>query len=396
MAKSISIQKTVACCILSAAVAFSGSYAIMRYRFNAEFPTYSADEAVYGKIGEIRRTIDSYYIGEYETEDAVDMAATGYVAGIGDIWSSYMSKEDYEDYTLSFSGKSFGVGLYTSYSDKQNKISIVEVFKGSDDEKLGLKKGDIILGAEDKTVEIDGYQATIDAVAGEEGTMATLTILRADTGETETVQMERKTTEQTMASGYMLSDGKTGMIRIYNFRKGSEQQMIDQVDKLLGKGATQLIFDVRNNPGGAVVSVCDALDYLLPEGKIMTLKTKAGDETVYESDKNEINIPMAVIVNADSISAAEFFAAALQEYDKAIVIGEKTIGKGYSQQNYVLSDGSALHLSDQEYFTPNGKTLIGTGVEPDVVSEPGEDFDLYFSSEIDDIQLQTALKALSE
>ena len=105
---------------------------------------------------------------------------------------------------------------------------------------------------------------------------------------------------------------------------------------------------------------------------------------------------MAVIVNADSISAAEFFAAALQEYDKAIVIGEKTIGKGYSQQNYVLSDGSALHLSDQEYFTPNGKTLIGTGVEPDVVSEPGEDFDLYFSSEIDDIQLQTALKALSE
>lgn len=396
MAKSISIQKTVACCILSAAVAFSGSYAIMRYRFNAEFPTYSADEAVYGKIGEIRRTIDSYYIGEYETEDAVDMAATGYVAGIGDIWSSYMSKEDYEDYTLSFSGKSFGVGLYTSYSAKQNKIRIVEVFKGSDAEKLGLKKGDIILGAEDKTVEIDGYQATIDAVAGEEGTMATLTILRADTGETETVQMERKTTEQTMASGYMLSDGKTGMIRIYNFRKGSEQQMIDQVDKLLGKGATQLIFDVRNNPGGAVVSVCDALDYLLPEGKIMTLKTKAGDETVYESDKNEINIPMAVIVNADSISAAEFFAAALQEYDKAIVIGEKTIGKGYSQQNYVLSDGSALHLSDQEYFTPNGKTLIGTGVEPDVVSEPGEDFDLYFSSEIDDIQLQTALKALSE
>ncbi len=396
MAKSISIQKTVACCILSAAVAFSGSYAIMRYRFNAEFPRYSADEAVYGKIGEIRRTIDSYYVGEYETEDAVDMAATGYVAGIGDIWSSYMSKEDYEDYTLSFSGKSFGVGLYTSYSAKQNKIRIVEVFKGSDAEKLGLKKGDIILGAEDKTVEIDGYQATIDAVAGEEGTMATLTILRADTGETETVQMERKTTEQTMASGYMLSDGKTGMIRIYNFRKGSEQQMIDQVDKLLGQGATQLIFDVRNNPGGAVVSVCDALDYLLPEGKIMTLKTKAGDETVYESDKNEINIPMAVIVNADSISAAEFFAAALQEYDKAIVIGEKTIGKGYSQQNYVLSDGSALHLSDQEYFTPNGKTLIGTGVEPDVVSEPGEDFDLYFSSEIDDIQLQTALKALSE
>lgn len=392
---SVSVKKTMVCCILSAGVAFAGSYGVMNYKFNKEFPQYKANDEVYKKIGEIKSTIDAYYVGKYDTKDAVDMASAGYVQGIGDVWSTYMSKEEYEEYSLSFSGKSFGVGFFTSYSAKDNQLRIVEVFKGSDGEKLGIKKGDIILGAEGKTVEKDGYQAVIEAVSGDEGTYAELTILHKDTGKTETVKMERKTTEQIMATGYMLDDGKTGFIRIYNFRKGSEEQMIDAVKKLVNDGAEKLIFDVRNNPGGSVTSVCDALDYLLPEGNIMTLKTKAGKETVYKSDKNEVNLPMAVLVNADSISAAEFFAAALQEYNKAVIVGEKTIGKGYSQQNYELSDGSALHLSDQEYFTPSGKTLIGTGVIPDVESKPDADFDFYFTSQDKDVQLQSALKALS-
>lgn len=392
---SVSVKKTVLCCILSAGVAFAGSYGIMSYRFNKELPQYKANNEVYKKIGEIKSTIDAYYVGKYDTKDAVDMASAGYVAGINDVWSTYMSKEEYEEYSLSFSGKSFGVGFFTSYSAKDNQLRIVEVFKGSDGEKLGIKKGDIILGAEGKTVEKDGYQAVIEAVSGDEGTYAELNILHKDTGKTQTVKMERKTTEQIMATGHMLDDGKTGFIRIYNFRKGSEEQMIDAVKKLVSDGAESLIFDVRNNPGGSVTSVCDALDYLLPEGKIMTLKTKAGKETVYKSDKNEVNLPMAVLVNADSISAAEFFAAALQEYNKAVIVGEKTIGKGYSQQNYELSDGSALHLSDQEYFTPSGKTLIGKGVTPDVQSKQTADFDFYFTSQNKDVQLKDALKALS-
>lgn len=250
------------------------------------------------------------------------------------------------------------------------------------------------MGAEGKTVEKDGYSDTIAAVAGEEGTKASVTIQRAATGEVETVEMERKTTDTIMAAGHMLKDGQTGFVRIYNFRRGSEKQVREQVKKLTAEGAKRLIFDVRNNPGGSVDSVCDALDALLPEGKIMTLRTKAGKETVYESDKNEVDLPMAVLVNADSISAAEFFAAALQEYGKAVVVGEQTIGKGYSQQNYELSDGSALHLSDQEYFTPNGKSLIGTGVTPDVQSSPAEGFNLYFTPQEDDVQLQAALAAL--
>lgn len=394
MSKQISWGHAGALCVLSAVTAFAISYIGMENKLERLLPGYQAEAEIYGKIGEIRSTIDKYYVGTYDEQDAVDGAAAGYIAGVGDRWSSYMSKESYDAYKLSFSGQSFGIGLYTSYVAAQNQLRIVEVFAGSDGETLGLQKGDLILGAAGKTMEKDGYQDTIAAIAGDEGTKVDVTIQRAATGKVETVQMERKTTEQTMATGWMLDDGKTGFVRIYNFRRGSETQMIDAVKALVKQGAEQLVFDVRNDPGGSVESVCDALDYLLPEGKIMTLRTKAGKETVYKSDANEVDLPMAVLVNADSISAAEFFAAALQEYGKAIVVGSQTIGKGYSQQNYELSDGSALHLSDQEYFTPKGKSLIGTGITPDVPVDAPEDFDLYFANAADDAQLQAALAAL--
>lgn len=396
MAHNISSSKAVALCALTAVTVFTISYIGMERRLESLLPGYQAEAEIYGKIGDIRRTIDAYYVGEYDEQDAVDMAAAGYVAGIGDQWSTYMSKESYDEYKLSFSGQSFGIGLFTSYVADKNELRIVEIFPGSDGETLALQKGDLILGAEGKTMDKDGYTEVVNAIAGEEGTKAQVTIYRTATGQTETVEMERKTTEQVMATGWMLEDGKTGMVRIYNFRKGSETQMIDAVDALIEQGAERLVFDVRNNPGGSVESVCDALDYLLPEGDIMTLRTKGGDETIYRSDADEINLPMAVLVNADSISAAEFFAAALQEYDKAIIVGGQTMGKGYSQQNYVLSDGSALHLSDQEYFTPQGKSLIGTGVTPDVPTDAPEGFDLYFAAEEDDPQLQAALSALDD
>lgn len=394
MSNNVSRGTAAALCALTAVTAFSISYIGMERRLEKMLPDYKADAAIYGKIGEIRRTVDAYYVGEYDAQDAVDLAAAGFVVGIGDRWSSYMSAEEYEEYQLGFSGQSFGIGLYTAYDASENKLRIVEVFPGSDGEALGLKKGDLIVGAEGKTLDKDGYSETIAAVSGDEGTMAHITIQRAQTGETETVEMERKTVEATMASGWMLSDGKTGFVRIYNFRRGSETQIEQAVQRLTEQGAERLVFDVRNNPGGSVDSVCKALDRLLPEGKIMTLRTKAGKETVYTSDQDEVGLPMAVLVNADSISAAEFFAAALQEYGKAVIVGEQTIGKGYSQQNYELSDGSALHLSDQEYFTPNGKSLIGTGIQPDVPSSAPEGFDLYFADEQEDAQLQAALAAL--
>ena len=286
--------------------------------------------------------------------------------------------------------------MYTTYDQQENRLRIIEVYEGSGAEEAGLKHGDEIVGAGDKTLEKDGYQAVIDAIAGDEGTDAQVMIRHADTGETETLAIERREVTATMVTGKMLDD-TTGYIYIYNFHQHADEQFEKVLNELLNQGAQKLIFDVRNDPGGSVEVLANMLDPLLPEGTIMTLRAKDGTEKVYSSDAEALDLPMAVLVNADSISAAEFFAAALQEYGKAIVVGEQTIGKGYSQRTYPLSDGSALRLSDNEYFTPQGKSLIGTGVTPDIsVDLPAEKAqDFYSLAPEDDDQLIAARNALS-
>ena len=396
MSKGISKGTAVVLRVLSAATAFNASYLVMNRYYQNKLPDYEANNAIYGKLGEIRERVDDLYVGEYDVQDAVDMACVGFVTGVGDRWSSYMSKEEYESYTTSLEGQAFGIGVYTTYDQQENRLRIIEVYEGSGAEEAGLKHGDEIVGAGDKTLEKDGYQAVIDAIAGDEGTDAQVMIRHADTGETETLAIERREVTATMVTGKMLDD-TTGYIYIYNFHQHADEQFEKVLNELLEQGAQKLIFDVRNDPGGSVEVLANMLDPLLPEGTIMTLRAKDGTEKVYSSDAEALDLPMAVLVNADSISAAEFFAAALQEYGKAIVVGEQTIGKGYSQRTYPLSDGSALRLSDNEYFTPQGKSLIGTGVTPDISVElPAEKAqDFYFLAPEDDDQLIAARNALS-
>ena len=392
--REVRIGTAVMLCIMTAVTSVNISYALFERRFEELLPGYQANNEVYGKLGQIRELFDDLYVGTYEEQDAIDMAAAGYVAGVGDRWSGYYSAEDYAAYLESFAGESSGIGAYVSYSE-ENGIRIIEVYKGSDCEKAGLMHGDRILSADDVTLAEDGYNAVMNAIAGEEGTTVQVGIERAATGEQEVVELTRKTVEQKMVSGKML-ENNIGFVRIYNFHQGSEKQFQKTVEALLDEGAEAFVFDVRNDPGGAVDSVNKMLDYLLPEGDLMSLATKAGKEEQYTSDASCIELPMAVLVDAESISAAEFFAACLQEYDWATVVGEQTIGKGYSQRMYSLIDGSAVRISDKKYYMPSGKSLIGTGVTPDVVIELPEEkeSDFYFLAPEDDDQLVAAIKTL--
>ena len=171
-----------------------------------------------------------------------------------------------------------------------------------------------------------------------------------------------------MASGQMLTDG-IGMVTIENFDGRCADETIAAIESLLDQGAEKLIFDVRNNPGGYKHELCKVLDYLLPEGPLFRSEYYDGTVNVDESDAKCLELPMAVLVNSESISAAEFFAAALDEYEAATVVGEQTIGKGYFQQSYKLSDGSAVGLSVGRYTTPKGVSLTDVGITPDVVVE---------------------------
>ncbi|MGN0993674.1 MAG: S41 family peptidase [Butyricicoccus sp.] len=392
--REIRIGTAVFLCAMTAVVSFHAAYIVMERRLEEELPNYRANDALYGKLGEIRSLFDELYVGTFDEKDAIDVAAAGYVAGVGDRWSGYYSAEEYEEYVTSFSGQSSGIGAYISYAPDSG-MRIIEVYKGSACDKAGLQKGDRILSADGVSLEKDGYSAVMNAIAGEEGTTVRIGVEHAATGETEEIEMTRSTAEQTMVTGCMLEDN-IGFVRIYNFHQGAEKQFKTIVKQLLREGAEAFVFDVRNDPGGSVDSVNDMLDLLLPEGNLMSLATKAGEKEQYTSDASCVELPMAVLVDAESISAAEFFAACLQEYDWATVVGEQTIGKGYSQRMYTLTDGSAVRISDKTYYTPSGKSLIGTGVTPDVVVELPEEkeADFYFLAPEEDDQLAAALETL--
>lgn len=392
--KEVRIGTAIALCVMTAVTTLNISYILFQRHLEKQMPGYQTNHEIYGKLGQIRNLFDELYVGTYDTQDAIDMAAAGFVAGVGDRWSGYYSAEGYAAYVENFGGESSGIGVYASYTPESG-IRIIEVYEGSDCEKAGLKYGDRIISADDVTLAEDGYEAVMNAFAGEEGSKVLVGVERAETGEQEVIEMTRKTFEQKMVSGKML-DNHVGFVRIYNFYQGSEKQFERTMKELLDAGAESFVFDVRNNPGGAVDSVNKMLDYLLPEGNLMGLASKAGKEYQYTSDKKCIDLPMVVLVDAESISSAEFFAACLQEYDWATVVGEQTIGKGYSQRMYSLLDGSAVRISDKMYYMPSGKSLIGTGVTPDVEIElPDEkEPDFYFLSPEEDDQLAAALKTL--
>ena len=220
----------------------------------------------------------------------------------------------------------------------EDSIRVSLVYDDSPAAGAGIQKGDYITGAEGLTVAADGADAVIDAIQGEAGTEVTVSVQKDGTDEVRELTMERAVVTQKMAWGEML-DGSVGYLRIENFHDGMAAQFQQVLDGLLADGAQALVIDVRHNGGGRVKEMSETLDPLLPEGTIMTLRTKDGSETVYTSDDQMIDLPIAVLIDDQSISAAEFFAAALQEYGRATLVGTHTTGKGRAQQTFELSDG---------------------------------------------------------
>lgn len=378
----VPLAAVVLLCFLSAGAALGAGTLLFGWKTGA----------VQVKLREIDRLAADKYIGEIDSTNVADYAAVGYVTGLSDKWSSYIPADQYEAYRMSSEGTGCGIGVSVTTSTDAVRISIV--YDDSPAAKADIVKGDYILGAEGLTVEKDGANAVISAIRGEEGTDVSVTI-QTSAGETKTLTMKRATVTQKMAWGEMLS-GNTGYIRIENFHTGVADQFQKALSALEEQGMTSLVIDVRHNGGGKVKEMSEVLDPLLPEGTIMTLREKDGHETVYSSDADMIDLPLAVLIDDQSISAAEFFAAALQEYERATLVGTHTTGKGRAQRTYQLSDGSAVNLSVEEYFTPKGKSLADVGIAPDIevklTDEQTQNF--FFLTSETDPQLQKAMETV--
>jgi carboxyl-terminal processing protease len=323
------------------------------------------------KLVQLEALIEEKFIGESDATAMQDAAAEAMIASLGDRWSYYIPADEYSDYLDQMANSYVGIGVTIQVTEDASGFLVTKVNQGGPAEQAGLLPGDIIVAVDGVDVREMTIEDTSALVKGEENTTVDLTVERA--GEALTLTVTRMLVEVPVATAKML-EGGIGLVTIVNFDQRCADETIAAMDSLLEQGARKLIFDVRYNPGGYVSELVKVLDHILPEGDLFRSVNYEGKESLNTSDENCIEgIPMVVLVNGSSYSAAEFFAAALREYDYALVVGEPTTGKGYFQQTYSLGDGSAVGLSVGKYFTPTGVSLAEVGgLIPDVVLEVDE------------------------
>ena len=348
------------------------------------------------KLDQLEELIQDKFIEDADLEKLEDAAAAAMVKATGDRWSYYIPASEYEAYREQSENAYVGVGMTIQATEDGSGFLIVAVAPGGPAEEAGIQVKDLLIRVGETDIRSLTAEEVRNLVKGEEGTNVSLTVLRQ--GTPETIFVPRRRVETPVAT-YEMLDGNIGLVTIENFDERCAQESIQAIETLLENGAQKLIFDVRHNPGGFASELVELLDYLLPEGDLFRTVRYDGKEHVDTSDADCLEMPMAVLVNASSYSAAEFFAAALREYDAAVVVGEETVGKGYFQSTYQLSDGSAVALSIGKYFTPKGISLAEAGLTPDVVVPVGEDIalEIYYGTLAaqQDPQIQAAITALN-
>ncbi len=316
------------------------------------------------KYLEIKNMLDANYVGTVDEEAVPSAAFAAMVEALGDKWSYYMSPSEYQAYKLYSQNQYVGLGVQIDKDASTGGLVITGVTDESPADSAGLVAGDIILainGTDITSMTVGDARSFIEANIGQ---TVQLSIQNAK-GDKSTINVNCAVVYTNPVSYEMLG-GSIGYVQIKNFQSGAADAAINAVENLLNQGAVGFIFDVRTNPGGLVSELTSLLDYLLPSGTIFISVDKDGNQTPTTSDSVCLNMPMAVLVNADTYSAAEFFAATLQEYNWAEIVGTRTTGKSRSQQTLELSDGSALHISTARYLTPMGVDLAEQGgVIPD-------------------------------
>ena len=393
--RKITIGSTLMLLMLAVVSTFNITFFVASEYYNARLGNFEELESEYEKFSEVSSIVDKYFVGEYDKEEMMDAALKGYINGMGDQWSSYLTEEEYQAVLEQREGTYAGVGITISASADGQTFTVTAVAEDGPAEKAGIQVLDQLVAVDGESIAGMSYDDLNNKVHGEPGSQVVLTILR-DGRQTE-YAIEREEVQTSGVKAQML-DGNIGLIRIESFSTNVDQEFSQKLQQLLDEGAQGLVFDVRFNPGGFVEVLVNMLDELLPKGTIISIADKDGNRTNYTSDEEQVELPMAVLTNEYSISAAEFFAACLQEYDVATVVGEHTLGKGYAQSLIPLSDGGALNISTSRYYTPKGVSLAGVGIQPDeeVEMAPEKLANFYTLQPEEDDQLQAALETLRQ
>lgn len=346
------------------------------------------------ELSKYRKIIDKYYLGEVDEEKLKEGAIKGYIEGIGDKYTEYISKEDMKDYMEDTTGNFVGVGIYMVQDTKENKIMVLSPIKGSPAEKAGIQPGDYIIAVDD--VEYTGEQMSTvsNKIKGESGTTVKIKILREN--ETKEYELKREKITVNPVEGKVL-ENNIGYIEFSSFDEGTADLFKNKFEELQKQGIKSLIIDLRNNGGGIVSEALKIADYVLEKDQVILYEVdKNNNETVEKSENNPIiNMPIIVLTNENTASSSEILAGALKDNGKAKIVGEKTYGKGVIQQLLTLPDGSGLKITSEEYLTPNKTKINGVGIEPDeTIKLPDTVKNELQVEEKDDTQLKRAIELL--
>lgn len=341
-----------------------------------------------GKIEILKKYLENEYYGEINEDDMIESALKGYVAGLGDEYTEYLTEDELEELMISVNGNYVGIGIYMTQNQNGDVIVLLPI-EGSPAETANLQTGDIINKV--NGIECNGLELTdvSNLVKGEEGTKVNLEIIRDDT--IFSVEVERKTVEIKYIDSKII-DGNIGYIEMLGFEENCTAKFKEELNKLKEKGITSLIIDLRDNGGGLVTEAISLSELFVPKGNVI-LKTydKDNNETVTKStNSNTENIKMVVLVNENSASATEIFAGAIQDNKVGTIIGKKTFGKGIMQEIQPLAIGGAIKITIEEFKTPNGNRIHEIGITPDIEVENEEDI----VEENQDSQLQRAIDFL--
>jgi carboxyl-terminal processing protease len=348
--------------LASAALTYLLTYYWVRETLQANMDSTHALIQEIAVFNEARGIILDNFIGDTNSDAMNIEAVRAVIAQLGDPWSALLTPEEYQVY-LSSIDYAAGIGLSFNYTAIRSRWLVTDVFADSPAEEAGIQAGDLILQI--NGVDVSIYELARAMIEGEENVPVTLTLFSAELREEYTVRLARRASAQGAVSAEILADG-IGYIRIRSFESGTFTAFRSAAINMQDAGVGGLIIDVRENPGGQLSEMTQILDLIIPDGDLLVRRSRL-TETTLRSDSVSWEIPMAVLVNRGTTCAAEYFAAVLQEYGQAVVLGAPTAGKGYEQTHVRLRDGSALWLSTSEYFTPQGRSLAGAPLRPDVM-----------------------------
>ena len=360
------------------------------------FMTSDGSQDISQTLDTYRAVIDKYYLGDVDEESLKEGAIQGYIEGLGDPYTEYISKEDMEDYMQDTMGNFVGIGIYMIEDSKTNQIMVLAPIKGSPAERAGIQPGDYIISVNGEPCTADDMTMISTKIKGEEGTTVKLQILRGE--ETLDFEIARENIIVNPVEGEVLQNN-IGYIEFSSFDENTAEDFKTKFEELQAQGITSLIIDLRNNGGGIVDEALQIAGYIADKDSVLLYEVdKDNKETVEKNESNPIiNMPVIILTNENTASSSEILAGTLKDLGKARTVGTTTYGKGVIQQILTLPDGSGLKITTEKYLTPNRTEINEVGIEPDEVVELPESVESVLNVDrSQDTQLQRAIEMLTE